>query len=330
MKIIQFMASSKWGGAEKVFVDLSNELSKRHEVLAVVLRETEYIEQFTEQVEIIELQSHPTTHNPLLLLELYRIIKQKRPDIVHTHAFKASYLIHGVNRFTKVKHLGTKHNARKGRIFSRLRYVSAVSEEARNSVKQKADAVVRVIHNGIVPRTAIGVAKNEVFDIAAIGRLDAIKGFDILIDQVWNLPFPFRLRIVGEGKEYNNLQRKIAGLNLEDRVILSGFSTDIPEIMKGADLMVISSHSEGFPQVMVEALFYGNVLISTPVGGVKEVLPALLLEEQNNLGRKIEDVYGRYSHYASCFKELQERRAEDFHLLRITEQYENYYAEILG
>ena len=329
MRIVQFMASERWGGAEKVFVQLANGLSTNNEVYAFLLRGTDYAWRFSPAVNIIELKSHPTTHNPFLVLEILTILKNLRPDLVHTHAVKASLLMWRVSRFFSIKHLATKHNARKGKIFNRLSSVSTVSEDARKSVRQrKSRAVVKTIHNGIQPQMVNAEPPGSLFRITAVGRLDAIKGFDVLIDQVGGLTFPFELHIVGEGPEQHTLEAHIREHNLENRVQLCGFCEDVPQRMRSSHLVVISSLSEGFPQVMVESLFYANALISTPVGGVKEVLPDLFLADQQNLGSKIEDVFRRYAHYCSEFAKVRQERADDFLLSGILAQYENYYKEI--
>ena len=324
------MASERWGGAEKVFVQLANGLSINNEVYALLLRGTDYAWRFAPAVNIIELTSHPTTHNPFLVLEILNILKDLRPDLVHTHAVKATLLMWRAGRFLSLTHVATKHNARKGKIFSRLQWVTVVSEDGRKSiVPQKSTAVIKVIHNGIAPLPVEGQPPGSPFCITAVGRLDAIKGFDVLIDQVCGLPFPFLLHIVGEGPEHDALMAHIRRNNLESRVRLSGFCEDVPQRMKSSHLVVISSLSEGFPQVMVESLFYANVLISTPVGGVNEVLPDLFLADQHTLGDKIEDVYTRYNHYCSEFARVQRQKADDFVLSGIIEKYQSYYREIL-
>jgi glycosyltransferase involved in cell wall biosynthesis len=329
MKIVQFMASEKWGGAEKVFVDISNELSKRHHVVAIVLRGTEYCNRFSQHVEIRKLSSNSTTHNPFLVFELLKMLKRIAPDIVHTHAVKATLLIHRVNYFTNLYHIATKHNARKGKIFNHLKFVSAVSQEGRQSIQAKNGSVVKVINNGLIPRPATGSLDTTLFRLLAVGRLDAIKGFDILIEQLQSLSFPFLLTIAGEGPERVTLHKKINALGMQDRVVLLGFCEDIPSLMKQSHVVVIASHSEGFPQVMVESLFYGNVLISTPVGGVVEVLSPLFLAEQDRLGQKIEDVYAEYDSFLAHFSTLKKKKTADFHLQKICEDYLAFYEETL-
>ncbi len=330
LKILQFMASEKFGGAEKVFVDLSNELSKTHCVIALVLRNTEYLERFSPEVEIVELTSHPTRNNPFLLYEIYGTLKEIQPDIVHTHGGKAAILISRITYFVRINHLATKHNGRKGRVFNTLPYVSVVSQDAMGSVISKGRKQIRRIYNGIDPCPVEKNLQHSVFKIVAIGRLDRIKGFDLLIRQLASVRFPYQLIIAGEGGEQEHLEKIIAQLQMHDRVSLVGFCNDIPTLMASSHLIVMASHSEGFPQVMVEALFYGNVFISTPVGGSVEVLPPLFLTEHKKIRSKITDVYQNYSHYCHQFEDLRKRKAGQFILSKITTEYEAFYQEILS
>ncbi len=323
------MASQHWGGAEKVFVEVANELSKKHEIIALLLRDTEYADKFSPDVHTVTLRSHPTRHNPFQLWELYTIIKNCNADIIHTHAVKATELIFTISRLFPLNHLGTKHNARKGKIFNRLRWVTAVSREAVESVQQIKGGIIKLIHNGIIPRETESFPKNDIFSILAVGRLDKIKGFDILIGQLRNLPFEFKLSIVGEGKEAENLQKLIDHLGVENAISLDGFCDDVPNLMRRSDLVVISSHSEGFPKVMVEALFYANVLVSTPVGGVMEVIPPLFLAQHDQLGGKIQEIHENYSHYLEQFKRVKDDNAESFTLDKIILKYESFYQEIV-
>lgn len=328
MKIVQFMASEKWGGAEKVFVELSNKLAESNTVFAIVLRDTEYNERFSTAVTIIELRSNPTSRNPFLHFELRSTIKRLRPDIIHTHASKATELVHLSMIFTGLHHLATKHNARKGRIFNRVRYVSTVSEEARKSVKTRSNGKVWMVSNGIEPKEPAITTMQErdtLFTIVAIGRLDTIKGFDLLIEQISHVQGDCCLKIYGTGKEHSNLKNLIVRYGLEDKVSLEGFSDSIPEIMARSDLVVISSHSEGFPYVLVEALFYANVLIATPVGGLQEVLPDLYLCNNAEMGAKIDEIISNYRVYKDGFTQLKKQKAHQFTLQNTVDNYEMIY-----
>ena len=324
------MASEEWGGAEKTFVDLANELSKKHRVTALLLKKTVYHNRFHRRVRVIETTSHSTRNNPLLIYEIFRIIRTLQPDLIHTHGGKAAQLIHRLSFFLKNNHLATKHNGRKGRIFNKLPYVSVVSRQARDSLSPRIGRQVRVIHNGIVPEECAGDLRNDLFGITAIGRLDHLKGFAILLSELKKVSFPYHLTIAGEGPEKKRLWQRAKDLGLAENVSMIGFCEHVPELMRRNHVIVISSHSEGFPQVMVEALFYGNVLISTPVGGVVEVLPEMFLAKHANLGEKLEHVHNNYEGYQEHFKLLRQRRAAEFDISVIAAQYKAFYDEIVA
>lgn len=324
------MASEFYGGAEKTNVELANELSKEHDVFMLLLRNTDYLERISTRVKKIELNSHSTRNNPFLHLEIYRNLKKIKPDIVHTHGAKAAILLHRLSRFCSMNHLATKHNSRKGRIFNRLPYISVVSKAGQESVKAGIKQQVRVIYNGIDPLPVEAKKQAKVFTFAAVGRLDKIKGFDLLLDKVATINFPFHLYIAGDGPEKRNLLKKITTLNLNDKVTLLGFEKDVASLMARSHLVVISSHSEGFPQVMVEALFYANVLISTPVGGVVEILPKLFQAPHSELGKKIEEVVNNYADFRAGFQEIKKKWADRLRLSRTVREYEQYYFEIIN
>jgi len=330
MKIVQFIASEGFGGAEKVFVELSNALARDHEVTALLLRNATIEKRFSPDVRQVRLNSHPTSNNPFLHLELYSRLKELNPDIIHTHAAKGTTLVARVNRLLGFKQLGTKHNDRKGRIFNTLRWVSTVSEKAGRSVIPARGAHICVIHNGVVPEVIGIVDKEEVFTMVAVGRLDRIKGFDILIDQVSSLPFDYRLQIVGEGPEKDNLEKKIRKHGLKGKVSLAGFRDDIPLLMKKAHLVVVASHQEGGPKVMIESLFYADVLIATPVGAVPEILPEMFQSSQDKLGRKIMEVHSHYDEYLKEFQKVADEKRQDFTIPLIVGKYFDLYREIVG
>ncbi len=330
MRIVQFMASAGFGGAEKSFVELANGLSDRHELIALVVRNCNYLHRFGDKVRIVELASNPTSNNPLLLFELFRLLKEIQPDLVHTHAAKASMLVHRVNRFLMLNHLGTKHNDRKGRIFNSLSHVGCVSEKVRDSICSKVGGDLRVIYNGIVEEEVEPKTRHDEFTMLAIGRLDAIKGFGTLISEVAKLDFPYQLNIVGEGPEEANLKSLIAEHELDGRVHMLGFREDIPQLMCDADMTVISSLKEGGPRVLAEALCYAPLLISTKVGLTPEVLPLSFQTTLRTMADDIRAAYINYAELADQFSMLKAKRKGDFVLAGMVERYENYYAEIIS
>jgi len=111
--------------------------------------------------------------------------------------------------------------------------------------------------------------------VIAVGRLVKLKGFDILIRAFAQLPrgINARLIIIGDGEERLALQKLIEQLGLQDRVKLLGFQENPWKYMAYADVFVLSSLTEGLPNVIGEALALGIPVLATDCSpGVREYL----------------------------------------------------------
>lgn len=327
MRVVQFLASPGWGGLENVFVNLCNELSKMIEIDVIVLQNSAVIEKFDKNIRVHVLTRSPSRYNPLLYMELYRLLHKLKPDIMHTHSAKATQIFYYLNMLLDFPHVATKHNSRKGKVFNKLFHVIAVSKGVKESIKNHN---VKIIYNGIKPVEILPQNKDEIFTILAVGRLDNIKGFDILIKECAKLNFAFRLHIIGEGKERVNLEKMIVELALEDKVQLLGFRNDIPQLMKNAEMVVMSSHSEGFSLVMLESIFYGNLFVSTKVSGATEVLDERFLFDGLNLSDKLNDVYRNYMIYKEEYVNLTNELQKKFLLENIAKEHIIYYESIVN
>ena len=327
MNICYFTCSTKYGGLEKVTVDISNSISLNNNVIVLVPNGCQYKDKFSQNITLIEYKSLDRRLNPFLYLEVYFILKKHKIDLVQTHASKATQIFYYLNKFMKLIHVATKHNARKGKIFNKIDYVTAVSNDAAKAIKNDN---VKIIYNGIqVLKIEEKRYTNEIFTITAIGRLDKIKGFDILIKEFSKVKNCAILQIVGEGEEYNNLNSLIKELSLENKVSLLGFRKDIPEIINSSDLVVMPSLSEGFSIVMIESIFYAKVFISTKVSGCKDILSSKLLIEDFNIASKIDEVIDNYQEFMCEFSELRNKYKDKFTLENISKEYLDYYSYIL-
>jgi len=328
MKVLQFIASKGWGGAEKSFVELCNELSQMTQIEVVLFEDNQVEERLDQKITIHRLSKGSSRHNPFLYLEFIKLIKKIKPDIIHTHSAKASEIIYNLNKFISVKQVATKRNPRKGSIFNKIDHVTAISHNVANSISKED---VEIIYNGLVQeKTILEKSANSIFTLVAVGRLDRIKGFDILIKEVATLDFPFCLNIVGEGEERQNLEKLIVDLDLSEKVHLLGYRENIPSLIASADLVVVTSHSEGFGRVVVETLFYGKLILSTRVGLSIEILPEELLIDEFEIATKIDSIYSHRESYYKIFSQLKKTRTEEFVLKNIIQKYIDLYQRILG
>jgi len=323
VKIVQFMASPKYVGAERSFVELSNELAKEDEVVALVVRGCEYKDKFSDAVKVVELRSNPSRLNPLLYIEIAKILRQERPDIVHAHSAKAAQIMERLWRVMGFSFVATKRNSKKSSVFHRIPHVVGVSKEAVKGIEG-----AKVIYNAITPKKLPNIQKEPIFTIVAIGALRAVKGFDELIEAAAKLPFDFRLWIVGEGEERGRLEKLIEELGVEKRVKLLGWRDDTHILQARAHLQVINSHREGFSRALIEGLFYSDVVISKPVGGSVEILPPDFIYDDP--AQKIQEVYENYEDYKRRFARLKAELAPKFHLSQTARRYRELYKEVAG
>lgn len=320
MKICYFSCSNIFGGVENIILQTLNELCKNDEVSLILPKGAKFLDKFDKRVKIYEYKSYDKRYNPFLYMEVLKIIKNY--DIIHTHGSKATQICYILSKFCDFKFVSTKHNDRKGKIFNRVKNVIAVSNKVARSIKNRS----KIIYFGI---KAKNVTPNlpQKFTITAVGRLDFIKGFDILINEASKLKFDFILQIVGSGKEKDGLEKLINELNLNQKVKLLGHRDDIAEILANSHLQVISSRKEGFPLILIEGLFYSNVLISSKVGGIDEVLNDEFFYE--NLSEKIDKFHKNYEIYRAKFRDLHKNARKNLDFYNYISNLKEYYKGIL-
>ncbi len=321
-----FIASSLDGGAEKVVADLSNSLAfKGVEVVVVAFAGSLWLPRLEQQGRVITLTSSEEWYDPRLYLQLRQLVAAEKPDLVHSHGAKASKIVKRLSRLITLTQVATKHNSRKGKVFNLLPNVTAVSAKVAESICHPAT----VIYNGvrrdrsIQPQLPCGG-----FSLLAVGRLDPIKRFDSLIRAVAEQQDDCTLDIVGEGPQRDSLQRLIDELKLHDRVKLLGHQNDIAQRMSQAHLVVIASRSEGFSLVMVEALFYANLFISTEVGAAPELLPQELLIEEDKLSIKLQQVRATFDSLRHSFHYFTDQHASQFEMPEVASSYIDYYQTV--
>lgn len=327
--VLLFMASRGWGGAERSFRDLCIAMNAYVDVHVVVLTDSWLEAELEGRVPIHPVRKGRSRWNPLLWAELLFIIHAVDPVLIHCHSGKATEIVYRLSKLAPLPPLvGTKRNTRKGTVFNRIKHPAAISE----AVKQTIDhASIAVLHNGLEPdpRVAPSRAENRLFTLLAAGRLDPVKGFDRLIEQCSHLSFPFCLKIVGDGPEGDSLAKLATRLGLEEHVQFLGYRPCINELIASADVVVVSSVHEGFSRIILESLFYGNLLVSTRVGIATETLDSRFLADHCELAQKLTEIYKNLAQHQNDFAELAEKQRSRFTLEASVQRHLLFYRSIL-
>jgi glycosyltransferase involved in cell wall biosynthesis len=107
--------------------------------------------------------------------------------------------------------------------------------------------------------------------VGSLGRLDAVKGYDVLLHALSALP-DVRAVVIGEGAARPELERLARELDVTDRVELPGWADRPAELLPGFDVFCLPSRSEGFPLSIVEAMLAALPVVATRVGSVAELV----------------------------------------------------------
>jgi glycosyltransferase involved in cell wall biosynthesis len=226
----------------------------------------------------------------LALLELVRLCRRVRPDIVHAHSSKAGALgrlaaaLAGVpvRIFTVHGWSFAAYGGLSGRLYlwveRRLRRLSSavVCVAAASRDVGLAAGVLRaertlVIHNAVDVAAFPARARLERAPrVVSIGRFAFPKDFATLVEALAATRADYRAAFVGEGPLLQEIAGTILERGLRERIELLGERGDVPAVLASADLFVLSSRSEGFPVSILEAMAAGLPVVATDVGGVAE------------------------------------------------------------
>jgi glycosyltransferase involved in cell wall biosynthesis len=163
------------------------------------------------------------------------------------------------------------------RFYDRVFCVSAQYRDIAQGKGVPAEKL-HLLYNGIVdrelpPRPAD--ASDAAVNIGIVGRLSIEKGHDFFLrvaKQVLAKAPEARFLIAGDGLERAGLEKLTATLGITKQVQFLGHVDDMPAVYAQMDIMAITSHREGLPIVLLEAMLARIPIVSLPVGGVVEVI----------------------------------------------------------
>jgi glycosyltransferase involved in cell wall biosynthesis len=352
MKILQIITTLGQGGAEKLVSDLVLSSNKKMDVL--LLDNSYEIYEKTLLQHGINIIKPAYRRSFFSMANFFFLCKHiKKYNIIHVHLVHCLYWCALLSLFISKKYIYTEHNTYNKRrkyvffrliekfIYSRYIYITCVSDLVAIQLKSwlgKDFKKIKVIKNGISLNTFFNAKGYNKVDfqncekddilLVMVARFSAAKDQPTLIKSMSLLPKKYKLLLVGNGEreyEYKNL---INQLYLSNRVIFLGFRTDIPDILKTADICVYSSHWEGMPLAIIESMASGKPLVASDVNGITEIVSGtgILFEHENytDLASKILGI----SNCRELYNEIAMKcldKAREFNINKVLENYYELY-----
>ncbi|MGQ0732032.1 MAG: glycosyltransferase [Acidobacteriota bacterium] len=318
LKVMFVLPSLHGGGAERAAVTLLQGMSPTHYDLTLYLfaREGAYLDQVPAHVRLEGAGGNRVAR----VLALARAIAAARTDVVVS--FLSHFTVYAAVRASRSgaryvisqqtplsSFLGDadyrwRQPARRlvfstvaRAVYARADLIAATSRGVADDLvanyRARRDRIV-IVHNPVnveeVERRAdeplgADLETGDVPTIVTAGRLAEAKNLPLLVDSLKALAHTtaFRAWILGQGELEADVRQRLADARLTDRVRLLGFQDNPWKFMTRADVFVLTSHYEGFGNVLVEAMACGLPVVATASSGTREIV------EHETTGLLVED-----------------------------------------
>lgn len=359
MKILHVITTLDTGGAERLMVDLLPQLKDKGNQVELLLFNG-VITPFRQELEskgviIHELSRgkgnirHTEVYNPLNIIRLRRYLRDF--DVIHTHN-TASQLYVPLARLlfrSSVVLVTTEHNTTNRRrsiwwfrqldkwMYRQYDRVVCIGDSTRKNLESYLanECNACVIYNGVNTRRFIRPIKDisqlHEYVITMVAGFRPQKDQDTLIKALRRLPVNYRLQLVGDGERESQLKDLCDKMGLDSRVDFLGKRMDIPTVLQDSDVIVLSSHWEGFGLVAVEGMASGRPLIASDVDGLREVVAGagILFPhcDDKMLAVKIQHLCEHPNEYRQVAEACQ-RRAMDYDISVMVNAYHELYQSL--
>lgn len=300
-----------------------------------------------------------SSYDPRQLTGLIELLRRDEFNLINSHGYRANLIGLIASRMLKIPIVATFHgwtgSDAKVRVFDRIDRVSlrmvdhiiTVSEANKTRLKHLGikDSAITVIPNAVDPeqatnsfhsdqaqklRQALSFGETEEVCIC-IGRLSPEKGQEVALEAfagvIREIP-ECRLVFVGEGPDEVRLRILSQKLGILDFVRFVGFQENIVDYMKLAKVMILPSHTEGLPTVVLEAFLCCSFVIATSVGGTPEIVrnqETGLLVQPNNCDQLCEAIV-----WSLRNEEERKRMADNAHRFVMTKYiFEKHAAKLI-
>jgi len=296
MKITLFIGGLSGGGAERVICNLSNYLSKRHDVTILTMSNDKPAYDLSDKVRRISLVQFGESDNKIIknlkrIKRFREYVKRNSPDIYITMLPNTiNFMLFNrkiINAPILISERGdpkTRYESSRlkkfimKKLYPKADGVVFQTEEAKSYytkfIGDKGIIIPNAINSEFIRKPYSGQRKKR---IVSAGRFSEQKNFSMLIEAFSKIivDYPdFELVIYGDGALRNDLEKQIKKNALENKVLIPGYVEGFGDHIFDAALFVLPSNYEGMPNALMEAMALGLPCISTdcPVGGPRYLI----------------------------------------------------------
>lgn len=289
MRIAQIITTLDVGGAEKQLLLLCRGLQRQgHDVFVGCIKKPgPLLKAFAAEQIPVRCFDQSFAADVRTLAAVKKWLKEIRPDIVHTHLFKADFYGGIAASSLKIPLVSSKRNIDRylenwlyarfaHRLAVRCNAIVAISNAVRSHFAKYAgieEGKIQVIPIGIEMPREIDRSNSAFVRFGVVGRLADQKGHESLIRAFAaskdRLP-DARLLVFGTGPLEDRLKSLVSNAGLGGRIEFCGLVLDPEKIFGQIDVLVLPSAWEGAGNVLLEAMAYGLPVIATNTGGIPE------------------------------------------------------------
>lgn len=305
MRVAMIIDSLRIGGAQKLVTRFVSVAARQAVESTVISLEADPVPSNLDLIDSAGVDVEIFSSRSLLdvgrLMRLIRYLRMKKFDLIHTHLSYANILGCLAGYFAGIPVIATLHSTshdpkQKRRLITQLeemilrgfaRRILAVGYTVAAIYQPRLGSrTIDIVPNGVpdpidlslegrecLRREIAGDEKRVI--IISVGRLVLAKGYEDLIEAfavVRRQDSRVVLVIAGAGNLMEKIKSKVSALQIEGAVNCLGARNDVPQLLAASDIYVSSSHWEGLPVAMLEAMMAGLPIIATSVGDIPRVV----------------------------------------------------------
>lgn len=302
-RILFFIPDLGKGGAERILVNIANKISQDYAdkycvMIALAQKEGYYVDLVNPRVSIIDLNTKRVSKSVLLLIKL---IRRYHKDNLHFISFLGYANIFAIIAAylslcrSKVDLIVSERNhipwgsgikctivyLLQKVLYRKCNSIITIGDSISEEIEKKLHVAPQKLHTIYNPLTLGKISKlpdssfdKNICNIITAGRLIPVKDFPLLIKAfaIINSKIQSKLWILGEGPEKEHLELETKTLGIQEHVKMCGFVDNPISYFQNADVYVCSSISEGFANVVLEAMAAGTRIVTMSCGGPDEIL----------------------------------------------------------